>query len=126
MRRIKLVDICRLCRIVSGDLVKLNIKRCLDATEIESLDTLLNLNLFWEAEVYAHDILWKFGGKQCIEKDGITIPLKYLPCKGKLFIEGVDNATNNLVNEIEVDYEELGETIKKPLTLGRVTVKELQ
>ena len=45
MRCMKLVDVCRLYRTVSGDLVKLNIKRSLDATVFEGLDTLLNLNL---------------------------------------------------------------------------------
>ena len=38
-------------------MVKIVIKKALDATTFEGLDTLLNLNLMREADIYVHDFL---------------------------------------------------------------------
>ena len=95
--------------------MKLSIKWELDAMDFEGLYI-----------VYIRDIPWKFRRKQCIEKDSATIPLKYLFCKGKLFIEVVDDAVNSTIKEIKADHRELGEKIKILLVLDRIMVKELQ
>ena len=71
--RIKMFNACRLCRVSNGELIKLVVKRSLDATDYKGLDTLLNSNLLWKAELYMHNIPWKFGGKQCIEKESFKI-----------------------------------------------------
>ena len=120
-----MVDTYRLYRALNGEVIKLVVKRSLDATDHEGLYMLLNLNLLREAGLYAHDILWKFGEKQCIEKESFKILLKYLPCKGKLSIEAVDDVTENTVYKIVVDHRKLGEIVEEPLALGRVTVKNL-
>ena len=121
----KLIDAYRLYRSSDGEIVKLTIRKGLDATDYEGLDTLLNPNLLREAEVYVHDIRWKFGGKQCVEKDGVKIPLSYLPCKGKLFLEPVLDAADDAIKNIIVKCPELSETVEEAL-LGRVAVNDLQ
>ena len=56
-RYMRMVDACRLHKTSSRDLVKLIIKRRLDTIDFKSLDTLLDLNLLYEAGVYVCNIL---------------------------------------------------------------------
>ena len=55
-RCMKLVYAFRLCRSKSGKVIKLLIKRVLDATIFEGLDILLNPNFMREAGIYVHNL----------------------------------------------------------------------
>ena len=104
------------------ELVKLTIKKALDATSCNSLDTLLNSNLLYEAGVFAYDVPWKFRGKQYIDKNGIKILLSYLLYKGKIFLEPVLDISDKIVKSIEIICTGLSETVEECLALNRVSV----
>ena len=125
-RRMEVVDAFRLYTTCSGIIVKFTIKKAINATEYASIDSLLNPHLLREAGVYVHDVAWKFGGKQCIEKNGVSIPLKYLPSRGKMFLDPLYDSAIKPTIEIIVDPGNLSSTIEEPLALSKVSVHEIQ
>ena len=78
---------CRLSLADEGKVAEFSNQRGVDATEHGSIFFLLNPRLLREAGIYYHGVPWKFGGNQCAESKGDNIPLKYLPSRGKIFLE---------------------------------------
>ena len=55
----------------------------------------------------------------------MSIPLRYLPCKGKIFLQPILNTAKEASKEIVVENEELSETSEDPLHLNKVAVYEM-
>ena len=61
-----------------------------------------------------------------MEQGGVSIPLKYLPSRGKMFLDPIYDTPTSHAREIIVDHGELSSTVEEPRHLGRITVKEMQ
>ena len=106
--------------------MKFTMCRGQNATNFDGIDSLLNPNLLREAGVFVHDMPSHFGGKQCIEKNNVSIPLFYLPSKGKLCLNPVEDAVTSPTMEIIADHGELSPLVEEPLAFRRIAVKEMQ
>ena len=56
----------------------------------------------------------------------MSIPLKYLQCKGKIFLEPILDIANEASREVVVEHEDLSKTLEDPLYLDRVAAYEIQ
>ena len=122
----KQINAFRLYRSSDRGLIKLTLKKALDTVSCNSLDILLYLNLLYIAKVYVYDIPQKFGRKQYLKKDRVKIPLSYLPCKSKTFIERVLDASDEMKKSIEAEKSRLIETVEEYLSFKQVTTQEIQ
>ena len=52
----------------------------------------------------------------------MKIPLSYLPCNGKIFLELVLDTPNKITKSTKVDYTRLSKTVEEYLSLKRVTM----
>ena len=76
--------------------------------------------------MHVHDLLQKFRVKQCIKYDRINIPLKYLLCKSKIFLETILDIAEEISKKIILDYTNLSNTLEELLSLNCITMKDLQ
>ena len=120
------VNTCRLYEDEKGEIINLTIQRGLDATDYRNIDTLINLHLLHNTGVYFYNMLWKFGGKQCIEKDNTKIPLKYIQKKEKIYLDLICIITRKSLKEIVIQYKGLLNIVKEPLNLSRAKVENIQ
>ena len=122
----KLVYAFRLCRSKSGKVIKLLIKRVLDATIFEGLDILLNPNFMREAGIYVHNLPQKVEHKQCIEYNRINIPLTYLLCRSKMLLELINNIAEIVHKKILIGHRNLSEILEELPQLDCVAGTNLQ
>ena len=108
------------------ELAKYTMKKDLDTTSYNGLDTLFNPNLLHEAGVFVCDVPQKFREKQYIEKDSVKILLSYLLCKDKMFLEPVLDTSNEIIKSIEIKHTYLSEIVEECLVLNRITTQKIQ
>ena len=80
------------------------VKRGMDATEYGTIKLPINPCLLQEEGICAHDVSWKFGGKQYVESKGAKISLKCLPSRGKIFLELTTDAVSPVLFEITAQH----------------------
>ena len=90
------------------------------------VNTLLNLNLLREGSLFTYDVPSRFDGKQCVEKENIKISLCYLPSKGKLCLQPIEDSTRGFDHEIKVQCTSLSASIKEPISMKRIVVTDMQ
>ena len=125
-KKMNVVDAYRLYNDIDRNMIKFTIQRGLDTKNYRNINTLLNPNFMREVGIFMHNVLQKFSRKKYIERNKIQIPLKYIPSKGKIYLDSIYNPTKKPHKEIVIEHKSLSDSIEEPVNLNKIKVEDLQ